>query len=329
MLYYMSLDYRNNIDDNLNLKDLKTCISLINQNKTEFISKGHQGEVFKVTSGVCGAVVIKKKLLREEDKKWKNNDKWMSEELQIEYKIMQLTNRMINKFICPNFIKAYDFNKDIPLIIMEYADGDCKFLFRDEYQDTELYKSFLFQVLMAIYCFNNYTMLYHRDVKLGNILYKKINKNTVFHYKIKDTSYYVPTCGYLFMLCDYGTAKFKLDGRMLDIINLDYKIIKNYIVDFSKKYSKEINTNKEVNDVIQTIRNSEEIPQNTTFDKSMFKIVDSIKNIKNKNMHEFVFDIHKILTFDLDILKVFDKHFSEYNKNKYDSDNIVVFDVDL
>lgn len=323
----MNLDYRNNIDENLNLRDLQMCKTLINQNKTKFISRGHQGEVFKVKSDDCGSVVVKKSLIKEEDKKWKNNEQWVKERLETEYRIMQLTNRMINKFICPNFIKAYDYNKNIPLIIMEYADGDCKFLFRDEHFDTNIYKSFLFQTLMAIHCFNNYTMLYHRDVKLGNILYKKINKNTVFHYKIEDKDYYIPTYGYLFMLCDYGTAKFNLDGRMSDIINLDYKIIKNYIVDFSKKYSKEINTNKEVIDVIQTIRNSEEIPQNTTFDKNMFKIVDSIKNIKNKSMNDYIFDIHDILTFDLDITKIFNQYFSDFTVNNYKKENIIQFNA--
>lgn len=321
----MSLEYRNNINEKLNLKKLDVCKNLINQNKTTFLNKGQQGETYKVTSEDCGSVVVKKKLMREKDKKWKNNDKWMNEEMESEYKIMLLTNRMINKFICPNFIQVYDYNKNIPLIIMEYADGDCKFLFRDEYFDTEIYMSFLFQVLMAIYCFNNYTMLYHRDVKLGNILYKKINKNTVFHYNIENKDYYIPTCGYLFMLCDYGTAKFKLGGRILDIINLDYKIIKNYIVDIYNKNTNEFKNNTNIDNIIKIIRKSEEIPHDII--KKLFEIVELVKNIKNKKMNDFIFEIHKILTFDMDIFKIINKYFVNYTTNKYNSEDIINFNV--
>jgi serine/threonine protein kinase len=319
----MSFEYRNNINEKLNLKNLNICKNLINQNKTEFLNKGYQGEVFKAMSNDCGCVVVKKlKLINEKDKRKINK-------LKEEYKIMLLTNRMIDNFICPNFIKVYDYNNSVPLIIMEYADGDCKFLFKDEYYDTEIYISFLFQVLMSIYCFNNYTMLYHRDVKLGNILYKKINKNIVFHYKIENKDYYIPTCGYLFMLCDFGIAKLKLNGRSLDIINLDYKIIKNYILDFSKKYLDAFNNNKNIDNIIEIIRSSKEISQNNSFNKNMTDVIDIIKNIKNKKINKFVFDIHDILTFDLDICKIFNKYFTDYTKNNYNKENIIHFIVEF
>lgn len=323
----MNFDYRNNVDDSLNLKNLSICKNLIIQNKVEIIGKGIQGEVFKAKSPDCGSVVIKRKLIREEDKKWKNNEKWMRDELETEYKIMLLTNRMIDKFICPNFIKVYDFNKSIPLIIMEYADGDCRFLFKNEYYDTEIYMSFLFQVLMSIYCFNNYTMLFHRDVKLENILYKKIDKKLVFHYKIENKDYYIPTCGYLFMLCDYGTAKFKLDGRDFDVTNLDYKIIKNYVVDVYKTYSEEFQNNKNIESVIKTMRTSEDIPKINSLDKIILEIISIIKNIKTTKMNNFIFQVHEILTFDLEITKIFNNFFMDYVVNKYSDENIINFNI--
>ena len=79
-------DYRNNINDDLNLKNINKCLQLINNNKFLFLEKGKQGEIFKVKSEDCGSVVIKKKLIREEDKKWKNNEEWMRDELEVEYK---------------------------------------------------------------------------------------------------------------------------------------------------------------------------------------------------------------------------------------------------
>jgi len=184
-----TINYRNNINDKFNLKNLAECKKLIEKNKLEFINKGIQGEVFKVFSSDCGSVIVKKRIIDEKEKKWKNNKQWITEEFETEYKIMLLTNRMIDKFICPNFIEAYDFDANNLLLTMEYADGDSSFLFKDEYQEEDIYKSYLCQVLIALYAFTNYTQLYHRDVKPKNIFYKKINQDIVLHYKINNNNY--------------------------------------------------------------------------------------------------------------------------------------------
>jgi serine/threonine protein kinase len=318
----MNIDYRNNINDKFNLKNLTICKKLLNLNKTEFVNKGKQGEIFKVSSNDCGSVIVKKKLIRKEDKKWKNNEQWMKDELEIEYKIMLITNRMINNSICPNFIKVYDFNKDIPLIIMEYADGDCKFLFKNEYFEKMLYKSFLFQVCMSIYCFNNYTMLYHRDVKPENILYKKINKNLIFHYKMNNKNYYVPTYGYLFMLCDYGASKFKLDGRETDINNFNYNIIKHII----QLYTTDDIT-LEYKHIITEIKNTEEFTKKIFDDKNITKLIHFIKNIKNQKINNFVYEIYEILTYSNDITEIFTKYFLDFTVNNYKDDDIILFNV--
>ena len=44
------MEYRDNIDENLNLKNLSECKKLINKNRYEFIDKGSEGEVLKVYS---------------------------------------------------------------------------------------------------------------------------------------------------------------------------------------------------------------------------------------------------------------------------------------
>jgi serine/threonine protein kinase len=324
----MNYDYRNNIDDNLNLKNLSVCKDLINQNKTKFISKGLQGEIFKVKSNECGSAVVKKKLLRDKDNKWKNNEQWMKEELEVEYRIMMLTNRMIKNFICPNFIRVYDYNENIPLIIMEYADGDSKFLCDDMYIDTKIYKSFLCQILITIYAFNNYTFLNHRDVKLANILYKKINKDIIFHFKINDKNYYIPTYGYLFMLADYGTTQFKLGYRLPDIINFKYNVALKYISTFAKKYPKIIDPEKK-NLIIKLIENPIENKKSDIIISKIEQLTNSIKNIKDKHINDYVFDIFKILSSDTNILKILDNNFDEFTQNKYPEDSIVHFTIDF
>ena len=317
----MLLEYRKNTNDKFNLKNMIKCIELIDSNSMLFIEKGQQGEIYKVNSDTCGSVIVKKKLIREKDSKWANNEQWIKDEFEVEYKIMLLTNRLIDNFICPNFVKAYDFNKGIPLIIMEYADGDCNFLFKNEYKDTDIYKSFVCQVLIGIYIFNNYTMLYHRDMKPSNILYKKINKHTVFHYKINNNDFYIPTYGYLFMICDFGVAKFKLDGRNTDIINLNYTIAKTYISNLENKYYKNCNNKQKM--IINNIKNSEGIQIKNSH--QIIEIIDELKKNKEIYMNNYVFDLYSILNYSENIINILTNFYNEYINNTFDKNNIVDF----
>jgi serine/threonine protein kinase len=325
----MSLKYRDNIDDNLNLKNLSICEDLINKNKTQILGKGLQGEVFKAMSPDCGSVVIKKKLIKLKDKKWPDNEQWVRDEFKVEYKVMQLTNRMIDKFICPNFIKAYEFiDSGAGILIMEYADSDAKFLFKDEYYETNIYKSFMCQILIAIYAFSNYTMLLHRDVKPDNILCKKINKNVVFHYKINNRDYYVPTYGYLFMVADFGIASLKIGNRLPDIVNLNYKIIIKFLSSYADKYSGTI-PHKDLDNVIKMIGDSEEKNKSNIIIDKMNQLIKSVKNIKNKKMNDYVFDIYRILSSDTNILNILNNNFQDFTgKGNYAEGNIINFTID-
>jgi serine/threonine protein kinase len=319
----MVLYYRENIEKILNLNNLSVCKDLINQNKFEKIAKGIQGEIFKAMSKDCGSIIIKRKIIKEEDQKWKNNEQWLIEELYSEYRIMQLTNRMIDKFLCPNFIKAYDYEKG--LLIMEYADGDSKFLFKNEFYETSLYKSYICQVLISLYCFNNYTMLYHCDVKPKNILFKKINENIVFHYKFNNKDYYVPTYGYLFMLADFGNADFKLNGRLPDIENFNYKIINNYLYSFNHMYPDKISKSYLDNFISMLCKKN---TKHMLLDKinNLIKFYKLEKNIK---INKYVFDLFNILSYSDDALNIINKHYNDFTKNNYDKKNIIDFNFTL
>jgi len=321
----MNFDYRNNIDESLNLKNLSICKDLIIQNKVEIIGKGTQGEILKAKSPDCGSVVIKRKLIKEEHKKWKENEKWQKEHLYVEYKIMQLTNRIINKFICPNFIKAYDYNNDLGIIIMEYANGDSKFLFKNEYYDTNLYKSYICQVLLSLYVFTDYTMLFHCDVKPKNILYKKIDENIVFHYKVKNLDYYVPTYGYLFMLADFGNAKFELKNRLLDVENFNYKIIDNYFHTFDKYYPNKI-TKNELNNFINILC---EKKTNKEFIEKINNLINFYKSEKSIKINKYIFELYDILNSSKDILIILNTHYKDFTINNYKKQKIIDFNLDI
>lgn len=323
----MSLTYRNNINDNNNLKDLSKCIELINKSNFSKIGNGAQGEIFKVVSKDCGSLILKKRLIKEKDKKWADNVKWLSIQLFTEYKIMLLTNRMINKFICPNFVLAYNYNKNNNFLLMEYADGDSRFLFKDEFYEDNIYKSYICQVLFAIYAFNNYTMLYHKDVKPDNILYKKIDKNIVFHYKINGDSYYVPTFGYLFMLADYGSSDLFIKERVEDIINFDHSIIKDYLMHYSTLYPKLINA-KDFDVYLKNVF----FLQKDRIDfrmKTMLEYSKKLQNLKDKKINNYVFELHNILTSSNDILNIIDKYYGDFTNDNYNDKIIIDFVMDF
>jgi serine/threonine protein kinase len=322
----MSLTYRNNINDNNNLKNLSKCIELINKSNFTKISNGQQGDIFKVVSKDCGSLIIKKRIIKEKDKKWKDNQIWLIEQLLIEYKIMTLTNRMVNKFICPNFILAYDFNQNNGYLLLEYADGDSRFLFKDEFYDDNIYKSYICQSLIAMYAFNKYTTLHHRDVKPDNILYKKINKNIVFHYKINNDHYYVPTYGYLFMLTDYGSSGFLLKERVEDIINFDHSIIKDYLMNYSIIYPNLINA-KDFDIYLKDVFFFQKDRLDITL-KTMLEYSKKLQNVKNIKMNKCVFELHNILTSSNDLLNIIDKYYSDFT-DKSNSGDIVDFVMDF
>lgn len=314
------LNYRNNINDKYNIKNLNECIKLIKLNSTEFINKGTDGEVYKVESSSCGSAVVKKKII----KKNKFND---IKSFEKECKFSILVTRMITDFICPNFIESKYYSLKELILVMEYANGDSRFLFDNKFFKNEIYDTYLFQTLIGLYCFNNYLLTYHQDMKPANILYKNINKDVVFHYKIKDMDYYVPSYGYLFMIADLGNATFTLDGGFEDLIYFKFKIKKSLMrlllieyPEFNYKYQRLFdNFEKDTiylrykkinNDILNKIDNFLE-----DFKKSQFKI------------NNYILEIIKILDSETDIITIFNKYFSKFTKNIYNDKNIVEFTI--
>jgi hypothetical protein len=159
-------------------------------------------------------------------------------------------------------------------------------------------------------------------MKPSNILYKKINENTVFHYRINDNDYYVPTYGYLFMICDYGTSKFKLDGRKMDIINLNYSIVKTYITNLDSKYCNGMN--KSNINTMKTIKSSEEI-LNGKMDKDIVLLINELLKIENIEMNKYIFEIYQILTSEKNIIDILNSKYNDFTNKKRVGIDIVSF----
>ena len=324
----MNFNYRENINKKLNLKNLNKCIDLINLNKYEFINKGLQGEIFKVQSDKCGSVVIKKKINHKEDnEKWKNNLSWLSKKLFKEYEIMKKTNYLINEFICPNYIQVYNFNSNIPLIIMEYADGDARFLFNsDVFYPNELYNSLIFQVLAGIYYLHNNVKLLHNDLNLDNVFYKKINPNIIFHYKINKKDYYLPTFGYLFMLGDYGrTDEKNINGIISELKYFGRSILIEYLKVIFKLYKSEINLFNEKNKTIfNLVLFKEKYDYTTFFIHNINSFLTITENINNK-MNKYILKIANNLLTKSSELEIIEDFLFLLSTNNYKKSNIIDF----
>lgn len=320
----MSENYRNNVNDDNNIKNINKCIELINKNSGEFINSGVQGMIYKVYSSECGGVVTKKRIIIKNDK-YGQNEKWIRNNFLGEYKIMKLTERMIDNFTCPNYVKVYGYISKIPLIIMEYADGDIRDFFSTKYYETYIYKTMLMQILIGLHCFHKCTLLYHCDFNPKNILYKKINKNIIFHYKIGNNNYYVPTHGYLFMITDFGSSKFALPlDREDDLPNFIYTMKYTLFTNIYNKY-KHIIKNKEVDMEYTNIIKNNKLNKYLEINNIVNKHIKLIKNIKTLETNKFVFDIENILNYSNDIIENINHNFKEY-KEIIENNNVVNFE---
>ena len=198
----------------------------------------------------------------------------------------EITNIVKNN-ICPNFVYCYytyyDKTEYSSFLILEKEDGDLKDFFDNIINDYisvnnykkvyKIFKSMIFQIMTGLFVLNKKLNIYHYDIKLENILYKKINKHTIFEYNFNNKKYYVPTYGYIFMISDFGSAmskkslmqvkkilKHKLTDNLVKQINKktlivdttdleDYKKIKVFHHRLIKKYFNDMCKNQNINEL--------------------------------------------------------------------------------
>jgi serine/threonine protein kinase len=322
------LSYRNHIDTNKNLTNFAICEKLIEENKMEFLDKGRQAEIFKAYSSTCGTVVIKRRLFKKEDNdKYERNVDYIKNRIRYEQSVMLQTNKLINNFICPNFIYLYNKNIKNDLIIMEYADGTSTFLYKD-YCETNIYKTFLFQALCSIYVFNNYLKIYHNDVKLSNILYKKIDPKIIFKYNINGINYWVPSYGYLFMLADFGIAGYKKIYCKDETEKLELSILFALVYYAKTKYKNEIAKIPELEEKINLMTNKDIPYKENNYYNDRLKINNQISNM-DSTLDKFAFEILPVLNYSRKPLEIIKKYFGDFTEKKqnFSNGNIIEFNI--
>lgn len=247
---------------------------------TDKIGEGDIGIIYKIKiHNITCALKLYKQTKNSNEIKTK-----IIKDIIINYK----TKYVIEHNICPNFVYYYYSNVIIDKIlksentdyesltieninlnnyyfVMEYCDGSLIDFFNDEHH-IEIYKSCIFQICSAIYCLQKHIKIYHNDLSITNIMFKKINKNTIFNYKINGIDYYIPSHGYLFVVIDFEDSIFfekdtKPNYDFKDILTLYTRPIKTLLrknnIDTSDKLLKIMNTNKiNIEKIINNVKQS-------------------------------------------------------------------------
>lgn len=327
------LKYRNNIDSHKILLNYSECKKLIDKEDFEKLGAGSQGTIFKAMSPNCGCVVIKI---------YKTNIK-NSKPLIHEHKITSKIQKLIDQYICPNYIKLIDFNYKKKYLVLEYADGDCSSLFNNELE-FKIIKSFICQILIGLFCLHKLVKIIHNDIPLSNILFKKIKENNVFCYNINNTKFYVPTYGYLFMIADFGSSiyidsiaeKNKIINEKKDFDMIRLSIYKSFTRKIAKNNRnnfinfKEIFTQKNQNTINDFIGDGNNIVEFLTR-KNFKKLSEPIFNIDGLIKNGIGIDLInliKILDNDSSLLKKLDEIYSN-TENIYKSEQITTFTINF
>ena len=189
------------------------------------VGKGSFGTVYtgniKISSDTFSVAIKESQITKLESKRAKNL------EFPIEYFFNQLMNRILNRGLCPSFnytfcilfcdhcevfTSFFKRNGNIgrkskittcSITMVEKSDSDLK-VENDECGQL----SALFQILAAVHCIHIIYGIHHRDIKIQNILMKKIprKKNEYWKYNVDGIDYYVPNAGFIAILNDFGVS---------------------------------------------------------------------------------------------------------------------------
>jgi hypothetical protein len=198
MNYYKRIEYYNILNNKLKTRD--DCI-----NKKHIVEKtGGSGFIYKKTIKINKNNYIVS--LKEQDITIKNKYKLIKE-----YEILKKCTNLVNNKITQNLPLIYDLyicDKNKFIFYNELATGDFFDWCYYKHTDEE-WESFLFQLWVGYYAMKKHLKIVHNDLRYGNVLYHKINKNGEnWKYKINKDEYIIPNEGYVFMIWDFGSAEY-------------------------------------------------------------------------------------------------------------------------
>jgi hypothetical protein len=313
------------MDYNIYNNNLTKCIKYVDSMEKNIIGSGKDGIVYKLESS-CSSFILKV---------YNNNTSDEKNRVYREINILDRVKYLIDKKISPHFIYFYDFlknKKNNISIIMHYADGNLNDWLNITHSKSE-WKSFIFQILIAIYTMQKYLKGYHSQLYPKNIYYIKIPKdNTYFQYNIDNNIYYLKNTGYLFIIANFGNfqSTFFDNNNVTDIElnhairhNHDFNYIKNIFINIQvnyliKKYTITSLTNKFKNNInyMNYLKNN-----NDLYDLIFYCLQNNL--FSKKNLNKDILPNKKIIKLFNDVFnsshKITDilyQYFSKYTQNK-------------
>lgn len=139
-----------------------------------------------------------------------NSHPWGTEPL-VEFRVGTLVSKALERNVCPNLVMQYemDVHLDDGLLssVLEKFDGTLSNLLdRKTTWSEKFWYSCWFQLCAGMITLHRNGVT-HTDLHLANIFYKKIKSGGYWTYVMNGTKYYVPNCGYVFAIADYGRAR--------------------------------------------------------------------------------------------------------------------------
>jgi serine/threonine protein kinase len=138
-----------------------------------------------------------------------------------EYALLQLTQSLLNNRISPNFIFVYNMalcddcvvngkSGSCYLTFMEPANFDLRVAVTNGLLTNVAEQlSSIQQIFMAVHAIHSEYGIIHRDIKMSNILVKRVPPGGSFQYNCSNTNdtFLVKNVGLLVMLSDFGVSK--------------------------------------------------------------------------------------------------------------------------
>lgn len=179
------------------------------------IGNGSWGSVYEGTIDKT-MIAVKYAKIKPEDISEPNSRSW------IEIKTLKLFQPLFESGRCQNLLYLIDYfttdkcRFDIEFKKKEQSDRCVVLLFErafcslkvwlNDERTLEEMRSCLFQIMFGLHVLQT-LQIQHYDMKASNILVFKTIKNGCFEYTVNNKRYYVPDCGYVFVIADFGLAR--------------------------------------------------------------------------------------------------------------------------
>lgn len=207
-----------------------------------------------------------------------------------EYKLSEYLNELLDNKESINFVRVYNLfeSGDYKIIEMDLADGDLYKWIKQKNSDNEWIEMIL-QLIISLRLLQIKINFFHRDLKPKNILFKKIDNNIQFTYKINNKEYPIKI-NTIFYLTDFTHSKSDITkyNKKSEYINIDSDLYE--LQNLPKRLKVDIIINKYDIQEIKKIGEESRLRENfiSYYENEIKKINHSLKNYPQNIKDKFI-----------------------------------------